>query len=399
MAIAGAFGAKTWDASQPSCAGNEYFPFAGRIPYKGPTSTEPYAYRWYNKHEVVAGKPMSEWLRFAVAFWHSFRGDGSDMFGSATKAWPWHSPDASAMENAESAMRANFELLDKLGVDYWCFHDRDIAPKGATLRETNANLDAIVAVAEKLQLETGARPLWGTAQLFKDSMYAHGAATSPSATAFAHAAAQARDSGVEFLRGPYLIASRWLSLRLQVKKAMEVTQRLGGLNYVLWGGREGYTSLLNTDMELELQHLATFLRMTAAYKKRLGFNGTLLLEPKPKEPTIHQYDWDVATTLGFLRAHGLEKDFAINVECNHAQLAGHSCEHELETARIAGALGNVDANTGDALTGWDTDEFLTVRQATALCAGAHPCRGCMGAADSCKARRTTGWRRGSWPSS
>lgn len=196
-----------------------------------------------------------------------------------------------------------------------------------------------------------------------------------------------------------MIASHWLAPRLQVKKAMEVTQRLGGLNYVLWGGREGYTSLLNTDMEQELQHLATFLRMTTAYKKRLGFNGTLLLEPKPKEPTIHQYDWDVATTLGFLRAHGLEKEFAINVECNHAQLAGHSCEHELETARIAGALGNVDANTGDALTGWDTDEFLTVRPATALGAGTHPCRGCMGAADSCKARRTTGWRRGSWPSS
>ena len=277
---------------------------------------------------------MSEWFRFSVAFWHTFMGSGGDMFGGPTKAWPWHSQKLSPMQKAEAAMRANFELIDKLGVDYWCFHDRDIAPAGATLAESNANLDKIVDLAAKLQAQTGARPLWGTAQLFAEPWYMHGGSTSPQAEVFARAAAQA-------------------------KKAMDVTHKLGGLNFVFWGGREGYTSLLNTDMGRELQHLAAFLKMAVAYKQSIGFNGTLLIEPKPKEPTLHQYDWDAATSIGFLRANGLNGSFAINVECNHATLSGHSCVHELETARLAGMLGSVDANTGDLLTGWDTDQFLT----------------------------------------
>jgi xylose isomerase len=313
--------------------GNEFFPFIQRVGYD-PAATDPFTFRYYNKHEVVLGKPMSEWFRFSVAFWHTIMGTGSDPFGGPTKKWPWHDPALTPMQKAEAAMRANFELIDKLGVDFWCFHDRDIAPGGATLAESNANLDKIVALAEKLQKQTGTRPLWGTAQLFAEPWYMHGASTSPQAEVFARAAAQA-------------------------KKAMDVTHKLGGLNFVFWGGREGYTSLLNTDMGLELKHLAAFLKMAVDYKAKIGFNGTLLIEPKPKEPSIHQYDWDAATSIGFLRAHNLSDSFAINVECNHATLSGHSCVHELETSRLAGMLGSVDANTGDLLTGWDTDQFLT----------------------------------------
>ena len=283
---------------------------------------------------------MAEWIRPSVAFWHTFCGNGADPFGGATKVWPWRAPELSAMEQAEAAMRANFELLDKLGLDFWAFHDRDIAPAGATLRESNANLDKIAKLASKLQVQTGVRPLWGTAQLFAEPQYMHGAATSPQASVFARASAQA-------------------------KKAMEVTHLLGGENFVFWGGREGYTSLLNTDMGREQEHLAQFLKMAAAHKRKIGFKGTLLLEPKPKEPMLHQYDWDVATTLSFLRAHGLEKDYKINIETNHATLAGHTMVHEMETARLAGVLGSVDANTGDSLTGWDTDQFLTEPRETA----------------------------------
>ncbi|CAI5505820.1 unnamed protein product [Closterium sp. Naga37s-1] len=285
---------------------------------------------------------MKEWLRFAVAFWHTFRGDGSDPFGSPTKHWPWED-GTNSLAMAKRRMRAAFEFMSKLGAQFWCFHDRDIAPEGATLAESNANLDEVVALAAELQAQTGIRPLWGTAQLFKHPRYRHGAATSPVASVYAYAAAQ-------------------------VKKAMEVTHRLGGENYVFWGGREGYSSLVNTDMGLELDHLARFLAMAADWREKLGFKGTLLMEPKPQEPTKHQYDWDAATTLGFLvrynltrldAATGTLQPFKLNLECNHATLAGHSCEHELETARIAGVLGGVDANTGDAQTGWDTDEFLT----------------------------------------
>ncbi|GJP37794.1 hypothetical protein CLOM_g22203 [Closterium sp. NIES-68] len=320
----------------------EFFSAIPKVVYEGPASRNIFAFRYYNADEVILGRPMKEWLRFAVAFWHTFRGDGSDPFGSPTKHWPWED-GTNSLAMAKRRMRAAFEFMSKLGAQFWCFHDRDIAPEGATLAETNANLDAVVALAAELQAQTGIRPLWGTAQLFKHPRYRHGAATSPVASVFAYAAAQ-------------------------VKKAMEVTHRLGGENYVFWGGREGYSSLVNTDMGLELEHLARFLSMAAEWREKLGFKGALLMEPKPQEPTKHQYDWDAATTLGFLvrynltrpdAATGALQPFKLNLECNHATLAGHSCEHELETARIAGALGGVDANTGDAQTGWDTDEFLT----------------------------------------
>jgi len=321
--------------SNASCAPlDEYFPGIPIIEYKGPTSTDPLSFRYYNKHELILGKPMHEWLRFSVAFWHTFRGDGSDPFGAATKEWPWEDATADAMTLATRRMEALFEMMHKLSLDLWCFHDRDIAPEGATLRESNANLDAIADLAGKLQDGTNIRPLWGTAQLFKHPRFMNGAATSPQAEVYAFAAAQ-------------------------VKKAMEVSKRLGAGAYVFWGGREGYQSLLNTDMRRELAHMAQFLHEAHAYKVRLGFNGTLLLEPKPQEPTKHQYDWDVATTAGFLERNGLSDKFKINVECNHATLAGHSCHHEVETARILGLLGNIDANTGDAQSGWDTDQFLT----------------------------------------
>lgn len=335
----------TCSAGAKTCsAGGEFFPGIPKIRYEGPDSTNPLAFKWYNADEVVAGKPMKDWLRFSVAFWHTLRGDGSDPFGDATKRWPWEDPALSEIEQAKVRMAAMFEFLDKIGVDYWCFHDRDIAPEGETLAQSNAWLDEVADVAADLQKKTGKKVLWGTAQLFKHRRWAHGAATSPNATVFAYAAAQ-------------------------VKKAMEVTHRLGGANYVFWGGREGYHTLLNTDLRLELDNMAAFLKMAAAYKKRLGFKGALLLEPKPQEPTKHQYDWDAATTLGFLRTYGLEKEFALNIECNHATLAGHSCEHELTLAAAYGALGNIDANTGDPQTGWDTDQFLTdPKEATLLAA-------------------------------
>ncbi|CAD7696495.1 unnamed protein product [Ostreobium quekettii] len=310
----------------------EFFPGIGEIQYEGPTSRNPMAFRYYNASEVVHGKPMKEWLRFSVAFWHTFRGDGSDPFGSATKAWPWEDASLDPMEMAFRRIRANFEFLRKLGVEYWCFHDRDIAPEGRDLAETNENLDKVVDLALDLQKQTGVRPLWGTAQLFKHPRYMHGAATSPQAGVFAYAAAQ-------------------------VKKAMEVTLRLGGLNYVFWGGREGYHTLRNTHLKTELDNLARFLRMAADYKRKIGFKGTLLIEPKPQEPTKHQYDWDAATTIGFLREHGLKNDFKLNIECNHATLSQHSCEHELQFSSSQGMLGNIDINTGDPQTGWDTDQF------------------------------------------
>lgn len=319
----------------------EFFPEIPKIKYEGPNSTNPLAFRYYNADEQILGKTMKDWLRFSVAFWHSFKGDGSDPFGSGTKAWPWNA-DKDPLQAAFKAMHANFELMSKLGIDRWCFHDRDIAPLGKDLAETNKFLDLVAEVALELQKGTSIRPLWGTAQLFKDPRYMHGAATSPNATVFAYAAAQ-------------------------VKKAMDITQLLGGENYVFWGGREGYISLINTDMGLEQDNMARFLKMASEYKKKVGFKGTLLLEPKPQEPTKHQYDWDAATTVSFLRKYNLIDEYKLNIECNHATLSGHSCEHELETARINGVLGNMDANTGDAQTGWDTDQFLSdPREATLL---------------------------------
>ncbi|XP_002991182.2 xylose isomerase [Selaginella moellendorffii] len=310
----------------------EFFPNISKIEYEGPSSKNPLAFKWYNPEEEIYGKKMKDWLRFSVAFWHTFRGDGSDPFGSPTKQWPWDD-GTDSLEMAFTRMRANFEFLKKLGLNRWCFHDRDIAPEGRTLEESNANLDKVVALAKQLQEGTDIRPLWGTAQLFKHPRYMHGAATSPDARIYAYAAAQ-------------------------VKKAMEATKELGGENYVFWGGREGYQSLLNTDLERELNHLGQFLKSAAEYKKKIEFDGVLLIEPKPQEPTKHQYDWDAATAIGFLQKYGLKDDFKLNIECNHATLAGHSCYHELEVSRINGVLGNIDANTGDAQTGWDTDQFL-----------------------------------------
>lgn len=311
----------------------EFFPGIPQIRYEGPSSKNPLAYRWYNAEEEVLGKKMKDWFRFSVAFWHTFRGTGGDPFGAATKYWPWED-GTNSVSMAKRRMRANFEFLKKLGVDWWCFHDRDIAPDGNTLEESNKNLDEVIELAKELQKGSKIRPLWGTAQLFLHPRYMHGGATSSEVGVYAYAAAQ-------------------------VKKAMEVTHYLGGENYVFWGGREGYQTLLNTDMERELDHMARFFEAAVAYKKKIGFNGTLLIEPKPQEPTKHQYDWDAATAANFLRKYGLINEFKLNIECNHATLSGHTCHHELETARINGLLGNIDANTGDAQTGWDTDQFLT----------------------------------------
>jgi len=262
-----------------------------------------------------------------------------DPFGAETRRWPWDDGTES-VANALNRIRAHFEFLKKLGVEYYTFHDRDIAPEGKTLEETNKILDVVVDEAARLQQETGIKLLWGTANLFSHPRYMNGAATNPDPHVFAYAAAQ-------------------------VKKAIEVTKRLGGENYVFWGGREGYQTLLNTDLKREVGHMAQFLKLAADYKKKIGFTGTLLIEPKPMEPTKHQYDFDTAAVLHFLNAHGLQNDFKLNIECNHATLAGHSFEHELTVAASNGMLGSVDANTGDVLLGWDTDQFnVDIKSAT-----------------------------------
>ncbi|XP_058103330.1 xylose isomerase-like [Magnolia sinica] len=324
-------GGECSDAASDDWKG-EFFPDIKKIKYEGPSSKNPLSYKWYNANEEILGKKMKDWLRFSVAFWHTFRGTGADPFGAPTKYWPWED-GTNSLAMAKRRMRANFEFINKLGVERWCFHDRDIAPDGKTLAEANANLDEVVALAKELQ-GTKIHPLWGTAQLFMHPRYMHGAATSSEVGVYAYAAAQ-------------------------VKKAMEVTHYLGGENYVFWGGREGYQSLLNTDMKRELDHLARFFQAAVDWKKKIGFNGTLLIEPKPQEPTKHQYDWDAATATSFLQKYGLTEEFKLNIECNHATLSGHSCFHELETARINGLLGNIDANTGDPQVGWDTDQFMT----------------------------------------
>ncbi len=308
----------------------DYFADIDPIRYAGPDSRDPLSYRYYEPERVVAGKTMAEHFRFSVAYWHTFRGSGMDPFGLPTLVRPWDD-GSDSLDNALRRMRLAFAFIQKLGLGYYCFHDRDIAPEGATLAETNRNLDRVVDLAEELQGDTGIRLLWGTANLFSNPRYMNGAATNPDAHVFAYAAAQ-------------------------VKKALEVTHRLGGANYVFWGGREGYATLLNTDMKREQEHLARFLQMAADYRRELGFTGTLLIEPKPKEPTTHQYDFDAAAVLSFLRGYGLDQ-FKLNLECNHATLAGHTFAHELQTASDAGLLGSIDANTGDPLIGWDTDQF------------------------------------------
>jgi len=309
------------------------FPQVGKIPYEGPQSENPLAFRHYNPRELVEGKPMKDHLRFSVAYWHTMRGTGSDPFGPGTMIRPWESGDDS-LENAKNRVRVAFEFIDKLGAPFFCFHDRDVAPEGKTLAETNNNLDAVVKVIKDEMQRTGIKLLWGTANLFSNPRYVHGAATSANADAFAYAAAQ-------------------------VKKALEVTKELDGAGYVFWGGREGYQTLWNTDMKRELDHLARFMHMAVDYAKKIGFTGQFYFEPKPKEPTKHQYDFDAAACINFLRAYGLEKHVKLNIETNHATLAGHTVEHELEYAGHQGFLGSVDANTGDLLLGWDTDQFPT----------------------------------------
>jgi len=309
------------------------FPEVTKIRYEGPKSDNPLAFRWYNPDEVVAGKTMKDHLRFTVTYWHTFRGTGSDPFGGGTMDRPWDDGTES-VENACNRARAAFEFFDKLNAPFYAFHDRDVAPEGASLAKSNANLDAVAKVLKEEQQRTGVKLLWGTANMFSNPRFMHGAATTCNVEVFAYAAAQ-------------------------VKKAMEVTKELGGENYVFWGGREGYQNLYNTDMKRELDHLARFFHMAVDYAKEIGFKGQFLIEPKPKEPTKHQYDSDAAACLNFLRSYDLQDHFKLNIETNHATLAGHEMMHELEYAGMQGALGSIDANTGDLLLGWDTDQFAT----------------------------------------
>ncbi|HEY4761667.1 MAG TPA: xylose isomerase [Thermoguttaceae bacterium] len=309
------------------------FPDVQKIKYEGATSKNPLAFRYYNENESVEGKSMKDHLRFSVAYWHTMRGTGSDPFGPGTMIRPWEGK-SDTVDNAITRVRAAFEFIDKLSVPFYCFHDRDVAPEGATLAETNKNLDAVVKVMKEEQQRTGIRLLWGTANLFSNPRFMHGAATSCNADAFAYAGSQ-------------------------VKKALEVTKELGGSGYVFWGGREGYQCIWNTDMKREVDHLAGFMHMAVDYAKKIGFKGQFYFEPKPKEPTKHQYDFDSAACINFLRAYGLADYVKMNIETNHATLAGHSVEHELDYAGSQGFLGSVDANFGDLLLGWDTDQFPT----------------------------------------
>jgi len=312
---------------------SDFFPGIPQIPYEGPQSKNPLAFKHYNPDEVVEGQKLSDLLRFSVCYWHTFRGTGSDPFGSATLQRPWDD-GSNSVENAIKRVDAAFEFIGKVGAPYYCFHDRDVAPEADTLKATNKNLDAIVKKLKDKQGETGIKLLWGTANMFSHPRFMHGAATSCNADVYAFAAAQ-------------------------VKKAIEVTYELGGENYVFWGGREGYQNLYNTDLDRELAHLAQFMHKAHEHAKSIGFTGQFLFEPKPKEPTKHQYDFDAAACLNFIGRHGLDGIVKLNIETNHATLAGHTMMHELEYARIHNALGSIDANTGDLLLGWDTDQFPT----------------------------------------
>ncbi|MCH2132495.1 MAG: xylose isomerase [Phycisphaerales bacterium] len=312
---------------------SEYFPDIPVIPYAGPDSRDPLSFRYYDADAEVEGRTMRDHLRFASAYWHTMRNGLNDPFGEATAIMPWDDGSES-LENAERRIEAFFEFLSKIGIDYYCFHDRDVAPEGTTLEETNRNLDHLTGVLERHQQATGKKLLWGTACLFAHPRYVHGAATSCSVDVFAHAASQ-------------------------VRRAIDATHRLGGSGYVFWGGREGYSTLLNTDMPRELSHLARFLEMAVDYRSRSGFTGQFFIEPKPHEPTSHQYDFDAAACLNFLREHDLLDEFMLNIETNHATLASHSMEHELQVAAAAGMLGSIDANMGHEHLGWDTDHFPT----------------------------------------
>lgn len=318
----------------------EHFSGISRIQFEGIDSNNPLAFKYYDGERVVAGKKMKDHLRFAASYWHTFTGEGSDPFGQPTMERPYNG--LTGMELSKVRVEAAFEFMSKLGIGFFCFHDLDVAPEGNSLQEKLDNLDVIVGVIEEKMKETGIKCLWGTTNAFSHPRFMHGASTSPHADVFAFAAAQ-------------------------VKKALEITHRLRGENYVFWGGREGYETLLNTDMALENDNFARFLRMAKDYARKIGFEGQFLIEPKPKEPTKHQYDFDAMTVLGFLRKYDLINDFKMNIEANHATLAGHTFQHELAVSRINGVLGSIDANQGDMLLGWDTDQFPTNIYDATLC--------------------------------
>ncbi|MFW5794534.1 MAG: xylose isomerase [Bacillota bacterium] len=319
----------------------EYLKEIPKIKFEGSKSNNPFAFKYYNPEEKILGKKMKEHLKFSMAYWHTLVANGTDPFGDATMERPWDNLKKDSLEQAKIRVRVAFELMEKLGLEYFCFHDRDIAPEGNTIEESNKNLDEIVDVIEAEMKRTGIKLLWGTANLFSNKRFVNGASTSPNADVFAFAAAQ-------------------------VKKALEITKRLNGSGYTFWGGREGYETLLNTDMKLEQDNFARFLHMAVDYAKEIGFDGQFYIEPKPKEPTKHQYDFDSATVIAFLRKYDLINDFKLNIETNHATLATHTMNHEIRLAVDNNVLGSVDANQGDLLLGWDTDQFPTNVYDTAL---------------------------------
>ncbi len=312
-------------------ATKEFFPGIGKIQFEGKESRNPMAFRYYDADKVVLGKKMSEWLKFSMAWWHTLCAEGADQFGGGTKTFPWNGA-ACPIQAAKDKVDAGFEFMQKIGIEYYCFHDVDLVEEGADVEEYEARLKEIVAYLKEKQAETGIKLLWGTANVFGHKRYMNGAATNPDFDVVARAA-------------------------VQIKNAIDATIELGGTNYVFWGGREGYMSLLNTDQKREKEHLAMMLTLARDYARSKGFTGTFLIEPKPMEPTKHQYDVDTETVIGFLKAHGLDKDFKVNIEVNHATLAGHTFEHELACAVDAGMLGSIDANRGDYQNGWDTDQF------------------------------------------
>ena len=312
-------------------ATKEFFPGIGKIQFEGKESKNPMAFRYYDANKVILGKTMAEWLKFSMAWWHTLCAEGADQFGGGTKTFPWNGA-ACPVQAAKDKVDAGFEFMQKIGIEYYCFHDVDLVDEGANVEEYEARLKEVVAYLKEKQAETGIKLLWGTANVFGNKRYMNGAATNPDFDVVARAA-------------------------VQIKNAIDATIELGGTNYVFWGGREGYMSLLNTDQKREKEHLAMMLTLARDYARSKGFTGTFLIEPKPMEPTKHQYDVDTETVIGFLKAHGLENDFKVNIEVNHATLAGHTFEHELACAVDAGMLGSIDANRGDYQNGWDTDQF------------------------------------------
>jgi len=319
----------------------EIFKNLPKVKYEGPKSTNPFAFKYYDPDRIIMGKPMKDHLKFAMAWWHNLCATGVDMFGVGTADKSFGAVPGT-MEHAKAKVDAGFEFMDKLGIEYFCFHDVDIVPEADTIEETNRRLDEISDYIKEKMDATGKKLLWGTANLFSNPRYMNGAGSTNSADVYCFAAAQ-------------------------VKKALDITVKLGGKGYVFWGGREGYETLLNTDMKFEIENIANLMRMAVEYGRKIGFTGDFYIEPKPKEPTKHQYDFDAATTIGFLRQYGLDKDFKLNIEANHATLAGHTFQHELRVAAINGMFGSIDANQGDLFLGWDTDQFPSNVYETTMC--------------------------------